>query len=109
MQKFFLFQDLAVDIVYLKALNLESRFEKVDATIMGILTGVQTLQGRLDLVERNISDQNKIIQSAINQSKENLLDKIQTSNKKNNQLNYITIVLGAIIIVFLLLNKYKII
>lgn len=101
---------------YLRSLTLENRFEKLTASVLGILTAVQSLKGQLDLVERNIgdkiqsiSDQNNNIQSAISQSNENLLDKIQTSSKKHIQLNYITIGLGVIIILFMLLNNYKII
>jgi hypothetical protein len=37
-------------------LNLPIRIDKLDANIAGILTAIQNLQGRLDLVERNFSD-----------------------------------------------------
>ena len=37
-------------------LNLPIRVDKLDANISGILTAIQNLQGRLDLVERNFSD-----------------------------------------------------
>lgn len=37
-------------------LNLPIRIDKLDANISGILTAIQNLQGRLDLVERNFSD-----------------------------------------------------
>lgn len=37
-------------------LNLPLRLDKLDANIAGILTAIQNLQGRLDLVERNFGD-----------------------------------------------------
>jgi hypothetical protein len=40
-------------------LNLPIRIDKLDANITGILTAIQNLQGRLDLVERNFSDKLK--------------------------------------------------
>jgi|GEM_PF-2979560 len=40
-------------------LNLPIRIDKLDANISGILTTIQNLQGRLDLVERNFSDKLK--------------------------------------------------
>lgn len=40
-------------------LNLPIRVDKLDANISGILTAIQNLQGRLDLVERNFSDKLK--------------------------------------------------
>lgn len=40
-------------------LNLPIRIDKLDANISGILTAIQNLQGRLDLVERNFSDKLK--------------------------------------------------
>lgn len=40
-------------------LNLPLRLDKLDANIAGILTAIQNLQGRLDLVERNFSDKLK--------------------------------------------------
>jgi hypothetical protein len=40
-------------------LNLPIRIDKLDANITGILSAIQNLQGRLDLVERNFSDRLK--------------------------------------------------
>jgi hypothetical protein len=40
-------------------LNLPIRIDKLDANIAGILTAIQNLQGRLDLVERNFTDKLK--------------------------------------------------
>jgi len=40
-------------------LNLPLRIDKLDVNISGILTAIQNLQGRLDLVERNFSDKLK--------------------------------------------------
>lgn len=37
-------------------LNIPIRIDKLDANISGVLVGIQNLQGRLDLVERNFSD-----------------------------------------------------
>lgn len=40
-------------------LNIPIRVDKLDANITGVLGGIQNLQGRLDLVERNFSDELK--------------------------------------------------
>jgi ABC-type transporter Mla subunit MlaD len=40
-------------------LNLPIRIDKLDANISGILTAIQNVQGRLDIVERNIGDKLK--------------------------------------------------
>jgi hypothetical protein len=40
-------------------LNLPIRVDKLDVNISGILTAIQNLQGRLDLIERNFSDKLK--------------------------------------------------
>jgi hypothetical protein len=40
-------------------LNLPIKIDKLDANIAGILTAIQNLQGRLDLVERNFNDKLK--------------------------------------------------
>lgn len=64
-------------------LNLPIRIDKLDTNIAGILTAIQNLQGRLDLVERNFSDKLKESgdkqKSAISELSKDVNAKIQTA------------------------------
>jgi hypothetical protein len=37
-------------------INFPERLDKLDATVSGIISSVQLVQGRLDIIERNVSD-----------------------------------------------------
>lgn len=71
-------------------LNLPIRIDKLDANIAGILTAIQNLQGRLDLVERNFSDKLKDSidkqNSALNELSKNLNSQIQSAVSAINNL-----------------------
>jgi hypothetical protein len=72
-------------------LNLPIRIDKLDANIAGILSAIQNLQGRLDLVERNFSDKlkdssNRQI-SAIQELKNVLFTKLQNTNDSINMMS----------------------
>ena len=101
--------------------NFPERLDKMDATISGIMTAVQSIQGRLDIVERNITDRlkdsadfqkemksslqtsidnsTKVLKSSLEQNKA-----VQEATAKKQQTNtYITwaiIIIGIIVIIF---------
>lgn len=71
-------------------LNLPIRIDKLDANIAGILTAIQNLQGRLDLVERNFSDKLKDSidkqESALSELSKNVNSQIQSAVSAINNL-----------------------
>jgi ABC-type transporter Mla subunit MlaD len=71
-------------------LNLPIRIDKLDANIAGILTAIQNLQGRLDLVERNFSDKLKDSidkqKSALSELSKNVNSQIQSAVSAINNL-----------------------
>jgi hypothetical protein len=52
-------KDFHVEIV---RINFPERLDKMDANVAGIMAAVQAIQGRLDLLERNLADKLKDIQ-----------------------------------------------
>ncbi len=91
--------------------NFPERLDKMDATISGIMTAVQSIQGRLDLLERNLTDRlkdNQELQKDMKLEIKNLLDQnmiFQEKNAKKHQINAyvswsILVLLGILIIVF---------
>lgn len=84
-------------------LNLPIRIDKLDANISGILTAIQNVQGRLDIIERNISE--KIKDSADKQADllSDLRKELVGVDKKQQTNTYITwaiIIIGIIVIIF---------
>jgi ABC-type transporter Mla subunit MlaD len=77
-------------------LNLPIRIDKLDANISGILTAIQNVQGRLDIVERNIGD--KLKDTAVKQAVllSDLSKELAAVAKKQQTNTYIT---WAIIII----------
>jgi hypothetical protein len=71
-------------------LNLPIRIDKLDANISGILTGIQNLQGRLDLVERNFSDKLK------DSSDKQKLASIDLSKDVNTKIQSVLVVISSI-------------
>lgn len=101
-------KDFHVDIV---RINFPDRLDKMDANVAGIMAAVQAIQGRLDLVERNISDQlknNADFQKDMRAEIKNLFEKnisFQEKNAKKQQINtYISWsilgILGILIFIF---------
>ena len=106
--------------------NFPERLDKMDATISGIMTAVQSIQGRLDIVERNITDRlkdssdfqkemksslqtsidnsTKVLKSSLEQNKEAQ----EATAKKQQTQTYITwaiIIIGIIAIILTCKNK----
>jgi hypothetical protein len=97
-------------------LNLPVRMDKLDANIAGILSAIQNVQGRIESVERNISDKLKeaaekqaisfaTFQEIINKSILSIQKEISTNAKKQQTNIYITwtiITIGFIVISILI-------
>jgi len=97
-------------------LNLPVRMDKLDANIAGILSAIQNVQGRIESVERNISDKLKeatekqaiaitTFQEKIFQSISSIQKEISTNAKKQQTNMYITwtiIAIGFIVISILI-------
>lgn len=91
-------------------INFPSRLDKLDANIAGIMVAVQSIQSRLDGLERNITDRLKDIsenqkvtrtdlQSSIEQVKSALQKTLEEGTKKQQANTYFTwalIVIGAV-------------
>ena len=87
-------------------LNLPVRMDKLDANIAGIMAAVQGIQGRLDLVERNLSDKLKEMGSIQSLNMTQLKELIIDMNKKQFNLSMVTWVLISLAVIILsLMNK----
>lgn len=95
----------------INSINFPERLDKMDANVAGIMAAVQAIQGRLDLLERNIADKlkdNQEFQKDMKLEIKNLFDQnmiFQEKNAKKHQINtYISwsilVLLGILIIVF---------
>lgn len=51
-----------------ESIHFPERLDKIDANVAGIMAAIQSIQSRLDIVERNLSDQLKEIKSEIKES-----------------------------------------
>lgn len=82
-------------------LNLPIRIDKLDATISGILTAIQNVQGRLDIVERNVGDKLKDSVDKQTDLISDLRKEMNSIAKKQQTYTFITlltiIILGVII------------
>lgn len=98
-------------------INFPERLDKLDANVAGIMAAIQSVQSRLDGLERNISDRLRdmhdyqketraTLQSGLEQTKTALQTAVDTAAKKQQTLTYITwaLVVVAIITTFVL-NK----
>jgi chromosome segregation ATPase len=96
-------------------INFPERLDKLDANVAGIMAAIQSVQNRLDRLERNISDRLRdmqdyqketrtILQSGLEHSKAALQTIVDRASKKQQSLSYITwaLVVITIIITFLL-------
>jgi prefoldin subunit 5 len=92
-------------------LNLPVRMDKLDANIAGIMASVQGIQGRLDLVERNISDKLKTMTESQILYNAKLDKQISDQAKKQfyqNLVTWILIIGGGILLVLMVkLNLLK--
>lgn len=95
-------------------INFPERLDKLDANVAGIMAAIQSVQSRLDGLERNISDRLRdmqdyqketraVLQSGLEQSKTALQTAVDTAAKKQQTLTYITwtLIVTGIIILFL--------
>ncbi len=96
-------------------INFPERLDKLDANIAGIMAAIQSVQSRLDGLERNISDRLRdmqdyqketraALQSSLEQTKTALQTTVDAAAKKQQTFTYITwaLVVVAIIITFVL-------
>ena len=96
-------------------INFPERLDKLDANVAGIMAAIQSVQSRLDGLERNISDRLRdmqdyqketraALQSGLEQTKTALQTAVETTAKKQQTLTYITwaLVVVAIVITFVL-------
>ena len=96
-------------------INFPERLDKLDANVAGIMAAIQSVQSRLDGLERNISDRLRdmqdyqketraTLQSGLELTKTALQTAVDTAAKKQQTLTYITwaLVVVAIIITFVL-------
>lgn len=101
-------KDFHVDIV---RINFPDRLDKMDTNVASNMAAIQAIQGRLDLVESNITDHlknNADFQKDVRVEIINLLDQnksFQEKNAKKHQINtYISwsilILLGILILIF---------
>ena len=74
----------------IESVNFPDRLDKIDNNVSGIIVSVQNIQGRLDLVERNINDKindlNERIKSLIKEVNSNIIEK---TNKINNAISVV--------------------
>lgn len=60
-------------------INFPERLDKVDANVAGIMAAVQSIQSRLDTVERNLSDKLKEIRSEVKETRDDINSKVKQS------------------------------
>lgn len=95
-------------------INFPERLDKLDANVAGIMAAVQSVQSRLDGVERNITDRMKDMDShlkegvtglhaSLEQAKTSIKEGIEIASKRNRVLSYFTwgviVLTGALIFV----------
>ena len=99
----------------IEKINFPERLDKLDANLAGIMSAVQAIQGRLDIVERNLSDKIRdmieyqketrgILQNGLEQNKLMLQSVAENAAKKQQTFSYITwvlVVIATLIMFFL--------
>lgn len=78
------------------SINFPERLDKVDANISGIMAAVQSVQSRLDNIERNITDRLKDLSERQKEAQKAIVHSIIAATKKQQQLTFVTWVLIAI-------------
>lgn len=86
-------------------LNLPIRIDKLDATISGILTAIQNVQGRLDIVERNVGDKLKDSVDKQTDLISDLRKEMNSIAKKQQTYTFITWLTIIILVVIIYLKK----
>ena len=102
----------------MEKIKFPERLDKLDTTIAGIMSAVQSIQYRLDIVERNLSDKlrdmydyqketKKSLQIKLDQYQADIKTFIDISFKKQQSLTYVTWSLIIVLIIFsFILKKY---
>jgi len=99
----------------IEKINFPERLDKLDANVAGIMAAVQSVQSRLDGIERNIADRLRDLydyqketrnglQAKIDQSHTSIIGTIENGNKKrliNSIITWALIVLGVIAIIII--------
>ena len=86
-------------------LNLPIKIDRLDLSISGLMTVIQGIQGRLDLLDRNISDK---IRDLHEYQKSNIESTLIVFSKKQKSINYLIILLGLInflLLIYFLIKK----
>jgi hypothetical protein len=86
-------------------INFPERLDKLDANVAGIMAAVQSVQSRLDIIERNVADRLKEIADRHKESHVSLQTKVEGLSKKQQILTYVTWGLILTIIVLFLITK----
>jgi chromosome segregation ATPase len=99
-------------------INFPERLDKLDANVAGIMAAIQSVQSRLDSLERNISDRLRDIQDyqketraalqiGIEQANTALQNVVHKAFKKQQIITYITwtLILTAIVITLVVKNQ----
>jgi chromosome segregation ATPase len=90
-------------------LNIPTRLDKLDANIAGIMAAIQSIQSRLDNVERNLSDKISDISDKQKEEFSSIKSIMELTSKKHQTFTYITwglITIGVITIIFLTKNNF---
>lgn len=97
-------------------INFPERLDKLDANVAGIMAAIQSVQSRLDGLERNIIDRLRdihdyqkdtrdIFHSRIEQSKSDLESAVKTAAKNQHMLTYITWIILVVGVIIFFLKK----
>lgn len=93
----------------IEKVNFTERLDKLDTTVAGIMSAIQSVQSRLDALERNIYDRIKDLSEYEKESREVLLSEVGQSYSKlqsllnthsNRQRAYTIITWGLVLITF---------
>ena len=97
-------------ISFFTSLNLESKFQKLDTSVVSTVASVQNIQGRVDLVERSIKDKLTEMQQqsrlSIDKGFAEIKDEIHKEKSKAKLRFYFTSALMIIAIIVFSILKY---
>lgn len=87
--------------------HFPERLDKLDANVAGIMAAIQSVQSRLDSLERNISDRLKDIFDQQKEAQAAVQAAIVTNFKKQKALFYITwgLIIVGILVLFVIKSK----
>lgn len=85
-------------------INFPERLDKLDANVAGIMAAIQSVQSRLDNIERNLSDRIKDLAEYQKESRIMVLLSLESISKRQFAIALVTcglIVIGVIVIIFI--------